>query len=310
MTDSVVPHCPLCDSTRAEPLATARDVEYHTSAHDWQYLLCRSCDVVFLGDPPADRLDEIYPENYYSFGPLEKRSLAGSVKEALDRRLFRRILASVEGEPLHVLDIGGGSGWLLSVIRDLDPRVVETHEIDIDGRARDRAEQAGHVFHQMRVEEFDSDQRFDLVLMLNLIEHVADPRAVLTQIRGCLATGGRVLIKTPNHATLDRRIFQHRNWGGFHCPRHFVLFSAPSLRALSADCGFSVARLSYTQGAPQWTASILGWAWTHGWIHLGPERPLHTHPLYGPVAAVTAGFDFARGLLFPTAQMFVELKAK
>ena len=32
-------------------------------------------------------------------------------------------------------------------------------------------------------------------------------------------------MKTPNVEGLDAKLLRHRNWGGYHAPRHWVLFT-------------------------------------------------------------------------------------
>jgi SAM-dependent methyltransferase len=281
-------------------------VEYYTSDTLYLYLQCAQCKSVFLEKPPADQLDKIYPSNYYSYAPSPQlTSLTERVKSFLDARLFRKLLKQLPGDRLRMLDVGGGSGWLLSTLKKVSPRAAETHEIDINERARAEAEAAGHVFRCGRVEDFQSDVKFDLILLLNLIEHVADPAAILRRMQGLLSPDGLILIKTPNVDTLDCRIFRDYNWGGFHCPRHFVLFNRESLLGLGGRCGLEAAETNYTQGAPQWACSILGIMGLKGWLNISAERPLYSHPLYPVLCAFAAAFDLARSPFMRTAQMFV-----
>lgn len=303
MANSNSPLCPLCQQTRTSPFANAKDLEYCTSAERFDYWHCSTCDVVFLDKPPVTRLREIYPANYYSYCMDDsRRSWLLEVKEALDRRLFRQQLNQIPGDELSVLDVGGGSGWLLSLIRESCPRVKQTHEVDLDEAAGSKARALGHQFHAMRIEDFRSEQPFDLIVMLNLIEHVESPRAVLEAMRSLLSERGRLILKTPNFKTLDQRLFGDR-WGGLHCPRHWVLFTKESLIQLAESCGLTCVEASYTQGGSQWACSILGWLSDHGWIRISSDRPMWQHPLFQSVAALTAGFDLLRTPFARTAQM-------
>lgn len=301
--------CPVCKSSRTSFLANAKDVEYCTTDDVYRYFECAECNSLFLEDPPADRLNVIYPTNYYSYQQGEAKSgILERIKHHFDGRLFKKLLKQVPGRNLRVLDVGGGTGWLLSQVRRVSQRIAETHEIDIDETARPAAEAAGHVFHAMRVEEFESPQKFDLVLMLNLIEHVADPATVLRSMTQLLSPGGILLIKTPNTKTLDRYLFQKRNWGGFHCPRHFVLFNLESFRQLAAQCGLKVVQAKYTQGAPQWTSSIMALLMRWKLVKVTAERPMYQHPLNSVLMGLTAAIDFARLPFSRTTQMFLMLK--
>jgi len=302
------PSCPACGTDTAREFARGWDVEYRTTPEVFAYWRCPVCETIFLPDPPVDRLAQIYPPTYYSFAGWDD-SLAQRIKKYLDGRLFRRLLAGLPGDRLAVLDVGGGNGWLLSLVREQDRRVADTHEVDLDESARAAAEAAGHTFHCMRVEDFDADRRFDLVIMLNIIEHVADPGLVLRRVAGMLSPSGVVLIKTPNSDTLDRRLFQAHNWGGLHCPRHWVLFTGPGFLRLAGQSGLEPVWLRYTQGAPQWAASVMGAMADRGWLSITAARPMHRHPLHAPLLALAAAFDFARGPFMKTAQMFVLLRA-
>ena len=220
--------CPICNGTNTTPHAVAEDVEYFTSAQKFSYDRCNDCAVLFVSPMLYDKLDEIYPKNYYSFVAAGSTGLVQKVKQALDRRMFRAVARQIPGEKLAALDIGGGSGWLLDAVKAVDPRVTTTQVVDIDPGAKAAAERAGHRYFLGPVEQFESEEKYDLILMLNLIEHVRRPDEVLAKARSLLTPDGLLLIKTPNYDALDARIFRHRSWGGYHAPRHFVLFDRHS----------------------------------------------------------------------------------
>ena len=131
--------------------------------------------------------------------------------------------------------------------------------------------------------------------MLNLIEHVTDPAAVLRKAKELLRPGGRIWIKTPNYDALDARIFKNRSWGGFHTPRHFVLFTKNSLVRHCEAAGFIVARCSYTQGAPFWTVSAINELRKFsGLATVTAARPSIESPLTPLFHIIFAAFDFLR----------------
>ena len=227
-------------------------------------------------------------------------AVGGPTPESISKRIDN-------AKELSVLDIGGGTGWLLKVIRDIDPRVRFTQVVDIDEKAKTIAETDGHSYFQGRIEEFPSDRKFDLILMLNLIEHVADPKAVMLKIEKLLNKGGLVLMKTPNIDSLDARLFKNIYWGGLHCPRHWVLFSENSFRYMISSTELKVQTLKYTQGAPFWAYSVMAWMAKHNWIALSKEKAIIYHPIFMPLGAFFAGLDFLRGIFSKTSQMFIIL---
>ena len=132
---------------------------------------------------------------------------------------------------------------------------------------------AGHRYWLGQIEDFTTEERFDLVLMLNLIEHVRRPDRVLARARELLSEGGVLVVKTPNFDALDARIFRHRSWGGYHTPRHFVLFTRASFQRLAQAQGLEVVSFAYTQGAPFWSVSVLNEMRRLGWIRCSREHP-------------------------------------
>jgi SAM-dependent methyltransferase len=304
---TAAPHCPICAKPRGAYFTTAKDVEYFTSADDFTFYRCNACDVLFLHPMPVDRLGEIYPANYYSFHVDGGRSIAQRIKQFLDDRTFAALTRDIEGRSLSALDVGGGSGWLLNDLKRAEQRVNRTAVVDIDPRAEQIARANGHDYHLTTFERFETNEQFDIILMLNLIEHVADPIAVLRKARELLRPGGRIWIKTPNFDALDARIFKDRSWGGFHTPRHFVLFSRDSLVRHCEATGFRLSRCSYTQGAPFWTVSAINELRRLGLCAVTSERPSIENPLTPLFHIIFAAFDFLRMPFAKTSQVNIHL---
>jgi SAM-dependent methyltransferase len=225
------------------------------------------------------------------------------VKDWLDRRWFRHLTRRVPGAELSALDIGGGNGQQLSSLRAADPRIRRTVVVDFDEEAEVAARALGHEYVRGRIEDAAVTGPFDVILLLNLIEHVADPLRVLEKARSLLAPTGLLVIKTPNHRSVDASLFRNENWGGYHCPRHWVIFTRASFEQTARKAGLRVVQASYTQGAPFWTVSVLGWLDQRHAVHITIDRPAWMHPMYAPLAALFAGIDFARGAVAPLSQM-------
>jgi len=299
--------CPLCRKQTSEVWCAATDEEYFTTTESFTYYHCPSCDVLFIQPVPEDKLHQIYPPNYYSFIG-RKKSLSVRIKEMLDKRLFKSILKKIPAEKINVLDVGGGNGWLLNTIRSIDSRVTFTQVVDFDAAAEQEALKNGHAYFNGKIEDFHSDQTFHLILMLNLIEHVADPALVISRVERSLAPGGWIILKTPNIKSWDARLFRKTYWGGLHCPRHWVLFSEKGFRTMISSSGLQVEQLKHTQGAPFWSWSVIIALHKMGWIKISADRPAIYHPLNPFLEIFFAAFDFARGFFVKTSQMFILLR--
>lgn len=298
--------CLACGSTALRLWATVSDAEYHSVPDQFAYWQCAGCGCLSIDPCPADRLAQIYPPSYYSFSRHDASAIE-RIKLVLDRRVLRSVLRRCPGDNLAVLDVGGGTGWMLDEARRADSRVRDTVVVDIDAAARAPAEAAGHRFFTGPIEQYAGHEKFDVVLLLNLIEHVQDPGAVLRLMGQRLKPGGCILLKTPNYDSLDARLFRATYWGGLHCPRHWVLFTPDALRRIAAHAGLEVRRLSLTQGAPFWTWSILDAMRRAGWARFGVHRPMHRHPLVPLLFGLFGAIDLLRRPFMQTSQMFVVL---
>lgn len=298
--DSETP-CILCLSQNTELWAESWDVEFHTSDERYHYYRCKDCGVLFIDPVPVERLHLIYPPNYNN--NLIQDSFVNKIKIWLDGVTLKKTLGAIPGSELSALDIGGGYGLQLDIIRNLDPRVTFTQVVDIDRLACESASKKGHSAFCGKIEEFHTDRKFDFITMYNLIEHVAEPIRILEAAQSMLSPGGLILLKTPNHDSLDARIFRHRNWSGYHCPRHWVIFTKESLERTVTNVGLRVKSFSYTQGAPFWTQSVLTYLSDKGLIRINPDNPTNTHALFPLLSAGFAAFDFLRRLFSKTSQM-------
>lgn len=298
-----MPQCPLCNAVSPNKYATATDVEYFTSNNVFDYYECIHCEIVFIFPMPVNELSIIYPDNYYSFTAMNK-SISFRIKDLIDTIFYRKILKQIPGNKLKALDIGGGTGTLLDSLIKADKRIDHTQVVDIDTKAKLIAESKGHHYYNGTIESFPGNETYDVILMLNLIEHVADPKEVIKKASSLLSNNGVIIIKTPNYKSLDASLFKKTYWGGLHCPRHWILFTKKSFQKLSNDCGLETWHFSFTQGAPFWSFSMLHWLHKKKLIKADKEHPIIYHPLFALISIIMAAFDFIRKPFAPLSQMF------
>ena len=146
----------------------------------------------------------------------------------------------------RVLDLGAGEG---SVARALAARgcAVTAVERDPDGIAVLRA----HGIHAVAadLETIAADAlptgAIDVVLLLDVVEHLVDPRALLARVPAWLAPGGRVLISVPHvaHAAVRLALLQGhfpRTDTGLLDRTHLQFFDAQAVEELLAGAGLGV----------------------------------------------------------------------
>jgi len=79
---------------------------------------------------------------------------------------------------------------------------------------------------------------YDAIAMFEVIEHLFDPRTVLTALAGALAPGGTIAISTPNFDAASRFLLGS-DWAVLSPFEHVYYFCEDSLRRLLEATGFT-----------------------------------------------------------------------
>lgn len=129
--------------------------------------------------------------------------------------------------------------------------------VDIDRRAVEAARGLGFNVHLGSVAEIDLPANgYDLIFMIQTIEHVERPDEVLAGIYRLLKKNGRLVIITDNTGSIDFKLFKRSYWGGYHFPRHLNLFNKRSLSFLGERAGFEIERIRTIVSPVNWVYSI------------------------------------------------------
>jgi 2-polyprenyl-3-methyl-5-hydroxy-6-metoxy-1,4-benzoquinol methylase len=277
--------CSTCGSRDAVEVGRSRDHEFATCDNEFVFVQCRACGLTYLRNRPApETLGIIYPPSYYRYaaflGPVTTRVRA--VVQGGRVRMLRRLL----GPEATVMEVGCGEGQLLQAIKaDGDPswRVVG---VDISEEACAALRRTGLEMVCAQFEALDWPAgTVDLVIMNQVIEHLADPRACVARAATLLKPGGRLLIETPSVGSWDRDWVARDRWGGWHCPRHWSLYTRDSLAGLLEQQGLGVERAEYLLSPFIWAHTLQNvvrdkpaWRWASGLLS---ERSVPALVVYG-----------------------------
>lgn len=219
--------CP-CGST--EP----PDEVFHTQTR--RYVRCPTCDLVFLYPRPAREAVEGYFREDYDgdYGEVEASADRLPVFESVLGHLLR-----YRRPPGSLLDVGCGDGEFLTLCRQVG---WDCSGIELSQQAAARAARKGFTMLPPQVlERGERGGQFNVVTMINVLETVADPLAMLRQAASVLTPGGFVMVRATN--------------GTFHLPMraparlvgsqydqafHWYLYSTKALRGLMQAAGLSV----------------------------------------------------------------------
>lgn len=132
----------------------------------------------------------------------EARGLGGRHPWELARcDALRRILRGTLRDGLKVLDLGCGDGFLSREL--FNGMAVKVTAIDSNFTASDIDSLSGQSRDITYSKTLEGEGRFDLVLLLDVVEHVQDDLGFLMDIaQKRLVSGGRVLITAPAFSAL------------------------------------------------------------------------------------------------------------
>ena len=154
------------------------------------------------------------------------------------RDILADYLARYAGLPAdaRILEIGCGTGHNLPMLARFG--AVDAIEIDAHARAI-AAERLGRSVGDAPLPELPGIARgaYDLIAVLDVVEHIADDVAALAAMRACLAPGGRILIAVPAHAWM---------WSAHDVVNHHHRrYSKATLDAAIRSAGLKPRKLGY-----------------------------------------------------------------
>jgi len=112
-------------------------------------------------------------------------------------------LENAQGESL--LDLACGDGMMTEMFAKHFERVVGV-DASSSHVAEARRRVPGARFFECLIEDFQLDEKFDAVFLLDILEHVVDPVGVLRKAASFLAPGGRLIAHVPNAMAINRRL--------------------------------------------------------------------------------------------------------
>jgi SAM-dependent methyltransferase len=306
--DLTAAECPLCGKDFPSVLVSAgRDFEYGvTGDQEFTFVRCARCGCFMLDPRPCDEsIAGLYPADYepYRFHQLPALVRAG---RSLVQRAKVDTVRRYAGPGARIVDVGCGAGGLLNLLRDHGDPSWRLLGWDYPGPHLDMLRSKGFEAIRGPIEREFVPQQVDLFILNQVVEHFPRPARVLELLAAGLAPGGHVLIETPDIGGFDARLFSRRHWGGYHIPRHMVLFDQQGLRRLAERCGLTPVESTHLASPAFWIQSLHHRVLESQLARLAPMFALWNMPL---LAGVTA-LEFVTRTFGPTSnQRLVARKA-
>jgi SAM-dependent methyltransferase len=166
---------------------------------------CERCGFIFAEGEEIAQLVSLYERLEDSAYEQSQDSRALQMAWLLDQALRRRPRAAT------MLDIGAGLGLLVAEgrRRGLEAAGIEPSRSLVDGAAKlQGVDLLQGVFPHAALE----GRRFDLIFLVDVIEHVSDPLALLRDCGAALSSQGLLVVVTPDVGSLAARLLGRRWW--------------------------------------------------------------------------------------------------
>ena len=210
-------------------------------APDLKILQCAECGLVTL--ETIDHISSRFYENSGMHG-AKPRSIDAWLKESQwdDLRRFDMVKPSLVNQRL--LDFGCGAAGFLLQASHLAAEVVG---IELEDRVRQHWE--GQLRIVASTDAAGAD--FDLITAFHVLEHLSDPREMLSNLSTLLKRGGRMIVEVPSAEDALLSLYDCSAFQQFtYWSQHLFLFNARTLETVAQQAGLRVVAIQHYQRYP------------------------------------------------------------
>jgi len=198
---------------------------------------CRHCGLVYVNPrvilSPAMTTYTREQENAYFAATKADRTASNAV-------LLSHLAHLVE-DPTRLLDIGFGDGLLL---QQAQQRGWSLWGVEVSANLVNRLAphlNEAQLYHGTLTKAGYPTGHFDIVTMINVLEHLRHPNRVLAEIARITRPENVVAVHVPNVHSLAARL-KGATWHHYEPLEHFTYFNARTLRLFLAKHNFTVIR--------------------------------------------------------------------
>ncbi len=224
---------------------------------------CASCGLEQTTPlPNGEELINLY-ETYYNYGGEQGKAESRYVRL---RKRFQNswlwdLWLKIDGDiSFHAVP---GTGRLLDVgcnegrgLLRYQSSGFAVEGLELNSKAAQAARDKGFVVHSDLIEQFEPTEKYDVVVLSNVLEHALNPAEMLEHVARILDANGQVWISCPNSRSWLRSMFG-RYWINWHVPFHISHFSSVTLGAVLQNSGFELTKSGQKTPALWVTHSIL-----------------------------------------------------
>jgi 2-polyprenyl-3-methyl-5-hydroxy-6-metoxy-1,4-benzoquinol methylase len=233
-------NCPLCSSDKILLHLSPRD--YFLSREEYKLFRCTDCGFIFTQDHPEEKDIGRYYEskNYLSHSETNTGLFSNIYRIARRVMLGRRVrmVSKLSGlKKGMILDIGSGSGYFLSAMKEAGWE-VKGIEINDEVRQSSISKFGLDILDPLQIQTLRTGS-FDCITLWHVLEHLNDLSGYAREIQRLLKPGGVCIIALPNCGSYDADHFGIF-WAAYDVPRHLWHFTPDSFKYFIEKTGFEI----------------------------------------------------------------------
>jgi 2-polyprenyl-3-methyl-5-hydroxy-6-metoxy-1,4-benzoquinol methylase len=225
--------CPVCGYNRTRESLRAPD-RFHGRQEKYTLVRCPNCSLVWLNNPPEPS------EMHQHYTAAYDKLISASGQNSPHRWRARKAALAPYKQSGALLDIGCSSGAFLESLQGETCRGEswKLHGIEMSAESARiaQARSGAEVFVGDVLDAPFRRESFDVITCFDVLEHLYEPRKVLSRASAWLKPGGIFYVLVPNVDCAEARVFGSY-WHGLELPRHLFHYSPKSLAFLAESVG-------------------------------------------------------------------------
>ena len=178
-------------------------------------------DILVTRPQPAD-LSAYYESKNYKPHQHHAKSLFDTAYNYIRKRSYRykmKLIKKFHPSAQKVLDYGTATGEFLYF---LSQETFSVSGVEPNKKAREQANLL--LGDKVRVSIDEIDDKFDVITLWHVLEHLPHPEKTIGQLKEKLAEDGILIIAVPNFKSYDA-LHYGEHWAAYDVPRHLWHFS-------------------------------------------------------------------------------------
>ena len=200
--------------------------------------------------PSSDELSDYYSNKYYQDSLSDTYNVAYNDQETqfIFNKIYQKhlIIQNIFGnQPGSFLDVGSGEGFALKFFQELGWSCTgldfSTYGVKKHNPDQMSCVLAGDIFKNLK-QIIEKKQKFDLIWLDNVLEHVIDPYKLMIDLHKILRKNGVLVVEVPNDFSIvqqyliEKKYIDKKFW--ICVPDHISYFSKDGLKKLAELSGW------------------------------------------------------------------------